>query len=252
MIFVDYRAGSKELIAPLRKLGLEVEETTLEFGDVMFEGRGEGGGPVLVGIEFKKLEELVDAIRSERLQGYQMLGMRDVYKFSYLMYEGTVYFDKAGALQQKKKGRFGKEYFVPMPGSMSVSELIKRVNVLHLCGGLTPIPTQDRTHTLQSILALYRTFTDKDLDKHKSHIAAYEAPPIRPINGLRRTLKTFPEIGMKASLAAQLKFGTLRDAVNATVEEWATLEVLDDKGKARRLGTTVAEKIVCFCRQRWT
>ena len=252
MIFVDYRAGSKELIAPLRKLGLPVEETTLEFGDVMWEGRGEKGAPVLVGIEFKKLEELVAAIRTERLQGHQLLGMRDTFKFSYLMYEGEILFDKTGQLLERKKGRFGKDRFVPMPGQMTINELTKRVHVLHLCGGLTPVWTFDRTHTLQTILALYRTYTDKDLDKHKSHIAAYEAPPIRPINGLRRTLKTFPEIGMKASLAAQLKFGTLRDATNATVEDWATLEVLDDKGKVRRLGTSVAEKIVAFCRQRWS
>jgi len=233
-------------------LGLPVEETTLDFGDVMFEGRGEKGESVLVGIEFKKLEELVQAVRTERLQGYQLIGMRDTYKFGYLMYEGELLYDKAGSLQQWKKGRFGKKYRVPMPGQMTVNELLKRVNVLHLCGGLTPIPTLDRNHTLQAILALYRTFTDKDLDKHKSHIAAYEAPPIRPINGLRRTLKTFPDIGMKASLAAQLKFGTLIDAVNATVEEWASLEVVDDKGKPRRLGTTVAEKIVGFCQQRWS
>lgn len=252
MIFVDYRAGSKELIVPLQKLGLDVSETTLDFGDLMFEGRGEGGQPVLVGIEFKKLEELVQAIRTERIQGHQMLGMRDAYKFSYLMYEGELLFDKAGALQQRKKGRFGKDYLVPMPGSMTINELLKRVRVLHLCGGLNPIHTQDRRQTLQEILVLYRTFTDKDLDKHKSHIAAYEAPPIRPINALRRTLKTFPDVGMKASLAAQLKFKSLREAVNASVEDWATLEVLDDKGKVRRLGTTVAEKIVGFCKQRWT
>ena len=251
MIFVDYRAGSKELIAPLRKLGLQVEQTTLDFGDVMFEGRGEKGEKVLVGVEFKRIEELVGALRTQRLQGHQLVGMRDTYKFSYLMYEGELLYDKAGALQQWKKGRFGKKYRVPMPGQMTVNELLKRVYVLHLCGGLTPIHTQSRDHTLQAILALYRTFTDKDLDKHKSHIAAYEAPSIRPVNGLRRTLKTFPDVGMKASLAAQLKFGSLIDAVTAPVEEWATLEVIDEKGRPRRLGTAVAEKIVNHCRRLW-
>ena len=251
MLFVDRRAGSHDLVAPLRKLGLPVEETTLDFGDVMFEGRGEKGESVLVGIEFKKLEELVGAIRSERLQGHQLLGMRDTYKFSYLMYEGELLYDKAGLLQQQKKGRFGKPKLFPMPGHMTVNELLKRVHVLHLCGGLTPIPTQTREDSLQAILALYRTFTDKDLDKHKSHIAAYEAPPIRPINALRRTLKTFPDIGMKASLAAQLKFGSLIAAVNASESTWAAIEVIDDRGKRRKLGMAVATKIVDFCHKRW-
>lgn len=251
MIFVDYRAGSKDLIKPLRNLGLDVSETTLEFGDLMWEGRGEKGEKVLVGVEFKKIEELAHAIRSERLQGHQLVGMREAFKFSYLLYEGELLYDKAGALQQRKKGRFGKSYLVPMPGQMTVNELLKRVNVLHLCGGLTPIPTIDRSHTLQAIMALYRTFTDKDLDKHKSHIAAYEAPSLRPVNGLRRTLKTFPDVGMKASLAAQLKFGSLACAVVASVEDWAALEVIDDKGKSRKLGTTTAQEIVRFCRKEW-
>jgi ERCC4-type nuclease len=246
---VDYRAGSKELITPLQKLGISVEETTLEFGDLMWEGRGEKGEPVLVGIEFKKLEELVQAIRTERLQGHQLVGMRETYRYSYLFIEGRLMFDsRTGLLQKAYKSRFAR---MPMPGSMTASELMKRVHVLHLAGGLTPWWSEDRTNTLHAIAALYRTWTDKDLDKHKSHIAAYEAPSIRPVNGLRRTLKTFPDVGMKASLAAQLKFGSLREAVNAPVEAWASLEVLDDKGKPRRLGTSVAEKITEFCNRRW-
>lgn len=249
MIFVDYRAGSKDLIKPLRNLGLEVSETSLDFGDLMWEGRGEKGEPVLVGVEFKKLEELVQAMRTNRLEGHQLIGMRDTFKFSYLMYEGKILYDKAGALQMEKKKRFGKVYRVPMPGQMTINELMKRVYVLHLCGGLTPIPTVDRDHSLQAILALYRTWTDKDMDKHKSHIAAYEAPNIRPVNGLRRTLKTFPDVGMKASLAAQLKFGSLTKAVNASVQDWATLEVVDDKGRPRRLGTGVAQRVVDFCHE---
>src|SRR6266446_2939294 len=122
MIFVDYRQGSHELVAPLQALGLPVEETTLEFGDVAFEGRGEGGKPVSIGIEFKKLGELVQALRTQRLQGYQLKGMRKAFDYSYLFVEGELLYGDAGGLLRRK----GKRALVPLPGQMSVSELLKR------------------------------------------------------------------------------------------------------------------------------
>jgi ERCC4-type nuclease len=242
MIFVDSRAGSCELVEPLRRLGVEVEETRLDYGDLMFEGRGEKGAPVLIGIEFKKLGELVQALRTERLQGYQMVGMRDTYRYSYLFIEGELLYDRGGMLLQKRRRSTR-----PMPGQMSVLELLKRKNVLHLCGGLTPTWTTCRKDTLQEIIALYRVWTDKDLDKHKSHIAAYEAPSLIPVSGFRRTLKTFPHVGMRASLAAEKHFkGSLVRAVSAGITEWADIETKDEKGHVRRLGTKVAAQIVEF------
>lgn len=244
MIFVDYREGSKDLIEPLRKLGLEVEKTTLEFGDLMWEGRGEKGLPVLVGVEFKQLRELVQSLRSERLQGYQMKGMRDTYKYSYLMVEDELQYDRGGMLLR----RAGRHRLAPMPGQMTVQELLKRKNVLHLCGGLNPIFTQCRKDSLQEIMALYRTWTDTDLDKHKSHIAAYQAPSLINISDFRRTVKTFPHIGNRASLMVEMYFcGDLSRATAASVDEWASIETTDDKGKVRRLGLKVAQDIHEYC-----
>lgn len=243
MIFVDYRAGSKELIDPLRTLGIEVEKTTLAFGDLMFTGRGLKGAAVDIGIEFKKLTELVESLRTERLQGYQMKGMRLQYDYSYLLIEGELLYDHTGALQ-KRKGR--KK--VTLPGQMTAQELLKRKNVLHLCGGLNPIVAVNREDTLQEILALYRTWTDCDLDRHKSHIAMYEAPPLTPISDFRRTVRTFPHIGMKGSLAVEKYFGgNLKRAVMAPPNIWASLETVDERGKKRRIGTANAERIVKFC-----
>ncbi len=250
MIFVDYRAGSKELIEPLRKLGVPVEKTTLDFGDVMWEGRGEGGTPVLIGIEFKTLRECVQALRTERLQGYQMLGMRETYKFSYLLVEGGLHYNRRGMLvkEPRRGARFMKGRETLMPGQMSVQELLKRKQVLHLCGGLNPMFTANRSDTLQEIVALYHTWTDVDLDKHKSHIAAYQAPSLIAISDFRRTVKTFPHIGNRASAIVEAYFvGNLARATNASVDEWASLETTDDSGRSRRLGIKVAQDIWEYC-----
>jgi ERCC4-type nuclease len=246
VILVDRRTGSHELVAPLRRCGLEVEEVELPFADIVFEGRGVGGAPVSIGIEFKQLRELVQAIRTERLQGYQLRGMRPLFDHSYLFIEGELLYDAKGRLIR----RTGKRSTAVLPGQMSVNELLKRVQVLHLCGGLNPWWTTNRKDTLQSIVALYHTWTDTDLDKHKSHLAIYEAPPLLPISDFRRTIKTLPGIGMQMSLAAEQAFkGSLRRAFWASADEWAALVSTDEKGKTRRLGMKTAEQIVDFCRR---
>ncbi len=242
MIYIDYRAGSKELIAPLLKEGLPVEETTLEFGDLMWEGRGEGGKPVTIGVEFKQLGELVASLRSQRLQGYQLKGMRNIYDYSYLLYEGELLYDHTGGLLRRK----GKRAYTSLPGQMGVSELLKRLYVLHLRGGLNPIYTVTRGDTLQAISALYHTWNDQDLDKHKSHLGIYVALSLIPVSALRRTLSTFPHIGFRMSLAVERQFGSLSKAVKATPEQWAEILSIDDKGKQRRLGMKAALDIQGF------
>jgi len=243
---VDPREGSKELVTPLRKMGLEVDDRVeLSFGDVMFEGRGEGGAAVTIGIEFKKLEELVASLRSGRMQGHQLPGMQE-YDFRYLVIEGELLYDKTGGLARRQR-RFRSEP-VPMPGGMTVCELLKRVNVMHLCGGLNPIWTVDRTDTLQHIVALYRTWTDTDLDKHKSHMEVYIPKSFIKISDMRRTLTTFPGIGIRSSKAVEAYFGgSLVKAVRAPAALWAQIEVPSDNGKTRKLGMKTAERIVQFC-----
>ena len=42
-LHIDPRAGSADLIEPMRALGIPVEEKWLNSGDISFTGRGEGG-----------------------------------------------------------------------------------------------------------------------------------------------------------------------------------------------------------------
>ncbi len=250
MLLVDNRDGSSDLVEPLRQRGLPVRDMRLPYGDLAWVGKGAKGISLSIGVEFKKLAELVASLRSERLQGYQMIGMRDDFDISYILVEGRIQYDHQGTLLHRVKDKsepLGWK-LVPMPGRMGVNELFQRLNVLHLCGGLTPILSPCREDTLQIVSALYRTWTDKALDEHRSHIAAYNAPPLIPISDWRFTLKTFPKIGMRASKAVAEHFGNnLARATNATVEEWAAIEVIGDNGKPRKLGRIAAKEIVAYC-----
>lgn len=245
MIYVDDRAGSSDLAAPLAKRGLPVDLTRLDFGDVAFQGRGEHDVPVWIGVEFKQLSEFVASVRSQRFQGYQLPGMRATYQFSYLLLEGELSYDKQGGLT--KRGHRGAAE--SMHGRMSISELLKRLFVLHLRGGINPLMTTCRRDTLAMLEALYRTWTDVAVDHHTSHIGMYSAPPLVPISAFRQAVCKWPHIGIRTSRAVEVLFGgSIERAVLASPEAWAALEVTSESGRKRRLGMHAAEEIVQFLR----
>ena len=227
-LLVDDRAGSHELVKPLRKLGLPVEETRLESADVMFEGRGEGGRPVLVGIEYKKLGELVQALRTERLQGHQLLKMQAAYDFNYLLIEGEVLYGPSGILVQPSGYRRGQTR--PIPGKMGVAELLKRLHVLHLRGGLISLWATTKEESYQHISALYRVWTDCALDEYKSHIAIYRPPALAPISQFRTFVQSLDGISFGTSKAIEAHFnGSIKAAVNASWEEWLKIDGIGTK-----------------------
>lgn len=238
MIAVDYREGSHDLIEPLQALGLDVAETDLPFGDLAFTGRGNDDKPVEVGIEFKQLGELVAALRTGRLQGHQLIGMSHAFDYRYLLVEGELIVDRQGRLLR----RAGRRFFKPL--GMSLDELYKRLHVLQLRAGImwTIVPT--RRLTLDYIRTLYRTWTDKPLDEHESHIAIYNPGDLEGVSQFRRTVSTLPGIGLKASAAVEDYFdGSLRRAFSGSTQMWAAVKTIDKHGKTRKLGHKIASRI---------
>lgn len=245
MILVDYREGSKELAEPLVKMGLPVEVTELPFGDFAFTGRGPGGKSVDVGVEYKQLRECVSSLRTGRLQGHQLPGMRGtppLYDFAWLLIEGELRFNQRGVLLR----RTGRREFKPMPGGMTISEFNKRLLDMHLQAGLVPWHTANEKESVEWIADLYRTWTDKAWEEHKAHIGMYHAPTLIPISDERRALCALPGVGAQVSKAAIEKFGTVKKAMNAPLDAWAGLTTTDEKGGSRRFGEKAAQRVVNF------
>ena len=242
MIFIDRRIGSKELFAPLRRMGLPVELVELSFGDLAFVGRGANGAPVDIGIEFKRLNECIASIRTARLQGYQVPGMRETYDFCWLLIEGELLYDPQGYLRR----RSGRRTLQRLHGNMTIGEWNGRLLGLLLRGGCFPWMTRTRQCSLKWIEALYRTWTDKDFDQHTSHFGIYRAPTLAPANDVQVFLQGLPGVGARVSKAAASHFKSVRRALNATPQEWADLTTTDDHGKARRVGDKDAQRICQF------
>lgn len=238
MLLVDNRTGSNELAGGLQALGLPVDLTTLEFGDVAFEGRGVAGEPLWVGIEFKQLTELAEAIKG-RLPGHQLPGLVQNYERRYLLVEGEWETDKQGRLLHRSK--LGA--FAPILGMPPAIELQKRLLTYATRGGMQFIHAAKRKHTLSWLAALYRFWTDVDLDQHKSHIAIYnrdvDEALLKPKSQFVQTIATLPGVGREVAMAAEREFGNIRVACQALAQDWAALEV-----NGRKFGAKRAEKVV--------
>src|SRR3954469_1333034 len=106
-LWIDRRIGSKDLLKPIIATGLDAEITELAFADVAFTGQGTNGVSVDIGIELKNLNDLVGSLRSGRLAGHQLPGLRSAYEFSWLIVEGLWRTNDAGMVvtyQGKSRG----------------------------------------------------------------------------------------------------------------------------------------------------
>lgn len=237
---VDPRAGSKELIEPLRAAGLPVEETTLQFGDVAWVGRGENNQTIACGLEHKKLPDLVQSLATDRLAGHQLTGMLKTYERCYLVIEGEWDTDDNGRVIVPSKFRKMK---APLKGAPLSSVLESRVWTLEHRGGLRVRWTRNQKETIRHVSTLYRCWVDRALDQHSSHLAVYAADLDRtllePISLKRQIASQLPGIGYKKSRAVDEHFPSLWAMVNASETDWADVE---------GVGTTLAKKLVAACR----
>ncbi len=242
MILIDPRAGSNELTAPLTLAGLPCIETTLEFGDLAFIGRGEQGVQVNIGIEHKKLPDLVQSLTDDRLAGHQAPGMLITYDRSYLIIEGEWDVDSGGnvVVPTRIKGRATR-----LKGCPPASILQQRVLTLEHRAGLRVRWTRSQQETIRYVSALYRFWTDRDLDEHRSHLALHapdlDRAVLAPVSDKRRIAAMLPGVGVQKSEAVDRHFQSMEEMVCADTSEWQQID---------GIGKTLAARIVAFCRGR--
>ncbi len=251
MILVDGATGSAELVEPLRRMRLPVEQTHLDFGDVAVIGRGVKGVSLFIGIELKKIGELVQSMNSARLQGHQLRGMIAAYDRRYLIVEGDFHHDKHGRAVMARGRRSGL-----LRGAPSAMDFEKRLLNLQVRGGLITRHVSTRRDTLRVICAWYRYWTDRDLDAHKSHIAIY-APDLDralcvPVSDFRKGLvAACPGLGFAMSGVIEKRVwddkkgeGSWRRLGLLAAKDFAELATTDRHGKTKRIGPSRAQDIM--------
>lgn len=243
MIAIDRREGSGHLAALLPPGTATV--MTLPYGDACWYGLGPGGAQVGVGVECKRVTDLLGCLRDGRFVGTQLPGMLLAYQYVYLLVEGVVRpHPTTGGLQEWRAfGNTGGGTWrnVTLGGTQAFTfdmwehhlETLRRKTPLRVVHSTGP------QHTARALLSLYKWWTDgAGWDSHKSHEGVHIPPDthvrINTMPVYRRTvLKVAQQLpGVRDVLADRVlaQFDTVADMVGAGAGEW---EQVDGIGKAK-------------------
>jgi ERCC4-type nuclease len=221
---VDDRMGSGEVAPILRGLHVPVKVERMDSADFAFEGQGPHGS-MLIGVERKKVKELIQSIESGRFEGDQLPKMARTYEHLWLIVEGVWRPNpQSGVLEEGSSGgwhdtMFGRKGFAFCQLDNFLTSMQARV---HLMVKYTSTVT-DTAHVVKGMWQWYR----KPWSQHKSGLVIYNAPPpaalfLKP-NLVRRWANNLDGIGWEKSAAVAAKFPTAIDMVVAPEREWVTI-----------------------------
>jgi ERCC4-type nuclease len=221
MVRVDSRAGSKELIKPLQRAHIPVEETILSAGDVEILGCGPEGRVIPVGVEYKTIEDAATCVRSGRF-AEQLRDMHGTYEVYWLLVEGRY-------RQHRHLEVWNGRRWFELPGKLSEAEFNGWLLTMCQRGGALLWHTEDIDQTVRWIKSQINWWIGKDYEEHRAIRQIY-TPPLETENPFEsptlahRTARVWPGLGdLKAERAAK-HFHTVEKMVNAEPKEWQEVE----------------------------
>lgn len=201
MIYIDDRIGSRELTPYFSPYGVDVESTRLDAGDFCFYGHGEQE-ECLVGVERKRLSDLIQSMRDRRLSGAQLPKLLAQYGYVYLIVEGVWRPGRTGILEVLK----GKGWAAYGSGQgrkpIMYAEVDNYLNSLGLRAGVRVKRSNGEQETAAQVVNLYKHF-QKEWGKHTAHSQVYAPVPEPKKAGWRVEVWTQEEEQLRA-FAAQI------------------------------------------------
>jgi len=232
MIFLDNRQGSGELYS---YFSVPVHLCRLEYADMMFFGNGPTSG-VSIGIERKKIHDLVDSIHSGRLSAHQLIGLTNSYDVVYLLVEGSFRSGDSGLLEVSS--RKGKWY--PMEigrRRIMYRDIVAYLNSAVINAGINVWRTYDPDETVTWTESVFKSWS-KTWDKHTifkrfAEVALDKAHLVTPTI-TRRMFKELGNVGWEKSAALEKAFPSMEKLLAATPK---------DIQKVAGIGKTIAQRI---------
>ena len=234
MIRIDTRAGSVDLIAPLRQLGVPVEEATLPAGDVEVMGNGPEGRPVMVGVETKKLNDVLTCMRDGRF-AEQLRGMRDSFEVSWLLIEGRL----RGTLPHEVMEIAFKSKW-RSDGKYRYQEFVSWLQTMCIRGGVLLWRTENQDETVAWLRSLWVWWTAREYEEHRAHLDFHRPEaiggitPFEPPSLVQRCAMTLPGIGGTLSVQVARQFASVRKMCLADEAEWCKIPKIG-KAKAKKI-----------------
>lgn len=242
MMLVDDRIGSRDLHGALERLGVPVDLTRLDSCDVAFVGRGLQDEPITIGVELKRVRgadankaDLLSSLRSGRFAGSQLGRMQD-YDRAWLVTEGLWRTSEDGVVEVYGQGRWTPLQYGR--STLLMADLQAELLTVIIRGGLGYWHCPTPRDTVRFLATLYRWWTHKSLDEHRSHQAIYLPPPDRAVfvepSVLCKMLSCLPGVGYEKAVAIEAHFGSLAAVWNATPQDLCAVD---------GIGTVMADRI---------
>lgn len=234
---IDDRAGSKDLVPHLEKLGLTTRLERLPAGDV--EIIGIDGTVVLV--EYKQWSDVLACVRSGRF-AEQLRGMRREAHVSWLLVEGQIRAGEKGRLDVLS-GHGWRE----ADGNFTYQEVMSWLLTMAQCGGALLWHTHSAAESALWLRGLYYWWTYQAWAEHRAHKAWFEPPPLwenpyaEPPLSLR-IAAMLPGIGSTRATAIVDHLGTEAEYPSAEeVTQAGTVRLAQVPGIGKTIATRVWE-----------
>lgn len=228
---LDSRAGSAELHEPLASAGLSPELCIMPAGDIEIMGHGPGGRPLLIGVEYKSIRDVLTCVRDGRF-AEQSRKMAAYFEVRWLLIEGE-WRTEHGLLEVRERAGFRER------GHHTYQEVVAWTLTMAQRGGVLLWRTRDRAESVAWLRAMYWWWTSKDYEEHRAHLDWYQPlptgeSPFEEAGLVQRVAAILPGIGSGRALAAAGAFGSIRQMAIASAAEWQRVEGIGPK-TARRV-----------------
>jgi ERCC4-type nuclease len=215
------KALNQDLLQHFHRMNIPAEMTRLEYADAAFEINGPEG-PMLVGIERKRLHDILACVQDGRYSGHQRIGMKDMYGISVLMIEGHWKpHDPEGYLMEGYSGGISWGYCRPGGQRVLYSKLYRYLVSVGLSGVIVSY-SRDPFHTAFNINE-WRQWGQKSWDAHTSMMDIHKVaiPSLnRKPTLVQKWANDLEGIGVKTSALATRQFRSALELANADESEW--------------------------------
>ena len=246
MIIVDPRSGGEKpgtettvdkLVTLIRRNGIECTKEALMFGDFAFEGNGPDGERILIGVERKSLHDMLNCIDDARFAGHQKVGMKQMYKISFLALEGNWRpHDPDGWLMEGFNGGQTWTHCKYRSQRTLYAKLFRYLLSIQISGVIIT-HSRDLFGTAYNVCEIYNYF-QKRWEDHTSllEIAKLKIPDMNHRPSLvRRWASDLDDIGVKMSHLAEQWFESGQELANSSAADWLRIP---------GVGLKTAQKIV--------
>lgn len=197
----DRESDLPQLLRYFRAYDVPVTSSRLPSADACFEGYGPDRDGWLIGVERKKIRDLVNSMRSRRLSGLQVPEMWRTYDRSYLLVEGIWRPGSTGMIEVS--GSSGSWQTLALQSSAiayrEVDSYLQSMSTPEL-GGCIVYRTSTTAETVAWLVSRYKWW-QKPWDKHTAHKQIYAPEPECKKLGWRAVRE---EPSMVWKMAAQL------------------------------------------------